>query len=232
MTEGVKVQETAEPERKASGDKDYNFRRLEEEKNRSRENEIRLEMQNQMLQKELSEIKEYLKPKEADPFEGIDDLIEPELKQRLEAKINKVSSNLERKAEEIAERKIEERERKKAEAEKSNFLQKLQKDYSDYDQVMSDQNIADFAKADPDTLKIVLALPDEYEKRRYLYSRIKGQKAAKEPTVQDKVQKNLKNPYFVPSSAAPTSNAIDYDLNAPGARAAAYQKLKVAQKQK
>lgn len=229
MTVGVKDQAPAAPE-KASSDKELNFRKLEAAREQDREKAIRLEMQNQMLEKELSEIKEYLKPKEVDPFDDIDEFIEEPLKKKLEAKFNKVVSLSERKAEEAVERKLLERERQKEEAEKKNFLPKLKSSYNDFDEVMTEKNIYELGEKDPEFLTAVLEMPDEYRKRELLYNRIKKQKKEPEPTVQDKVQKNLRNPYFIPASAAPTSNALDFDLNAPGARLAAYQKLKQMQK--
>jgi hypothetical protein len=234
MNEGVTSQETAEPETKSSSDKELNFRRLEEARNKEREDKIRLELQNQQLTKEVQEMKEFLKPKEVDPFDDVDEYIEPELKARLQAKFDKVSSSLERKAEEIAERKYQEIQKRKEEDDKKNFLPKLQKEFNDFDQIMTEQNIMELGKNDSWSLKTVLMIPDEYEKRKALYEKIKERKQLEEnkPTIQDKVQKNMRNPYFIPSSATPNSPAIDYDLNADGARQAAYQSLKNRQKQR
>lgn len=230
MTEGVTEQAVAAPEDRASSDKEYNFRKLEEAREKEREERYKVELQNQMLQKELEEIKEYLKPKDPDPFDDVDEYIEPELKQRLEAKFAKVSSSFERKAEEIAERKYQEIQSKKEEAEKKNFLPKLQKKYQDFNDVMTEQNIKLLGEKDERFLKAVLKNPDEYEKREDIYHRIKEIKGAEEkkPTIQDKVNANQRNPYHVPASAAPTSNAIDFDLNSPGAREEAYKKLQAA----
>lgn len=234
MTVGVKDQEAAEPDVKASSDKELNFRKLEEARLREREEKMRLEMQNETLQNELKEIKEYLKPKERDPFEDIDDYIEPEVKKALVDKFNRFGSSFERKAEEIAEKKYQEIQRQKEEAEKKNFLPKLQNEFNDFDQVMTEQNIMEIGEKDPTFLQTVLMVPDEYEKRKFLYQRIKANKSNAEPekTVQDRVRQNQKNPYHVPSSASPTSDAIDFDLDSPGARESAYQKLRSAQRGK
>ncbi len=233
MTEGVTTQASAEPEQKASSDKELNFRRLEEARNKDRENSIRLEMQNEMLQSELTQIKEYMKPKEADPFDDVDELIDPELKRKLQKKFDNLGSSLERKAGEIAERKYQEIQDRKEEADRKNFLPKLQSRYNDFDDVMSEGNIIEFGKEDPVFLQTVLMVPDEYKKREMLYQKIKNSKAGvKTPTVQDKVQANQRNPYFIPSGSAPTTSAIDFDLNAPGAREAAYSKLKAAKRGK
>ena len=232
MTEGVTTQATAEPEQKASSDKELNFRRLEEARNHDREERIRVETQNQMLQNELNQIKEYMKPKEADPFDDIEEYIDPELKKRLEAKFSNFASSVERKAAETAKNTYQEIQNKKKEADDKNFMSKLQDKYNDFDEVMSEQNIFEIGKQKPAFLKAILKVPSEFEKREDLYLEIKNSKAAgvKTPTVQDRVQANQKNPYFIPSGSAPTSNAIDFDLNAPGAREAAYQKLKAAKK--
>lgn len=230
MTEGVNSQEVAQPEKKAS-DKEFNFRRLEAEREKEREARIKAELEAQMRQKELEEIKEYLKPKEKDPFDDSDDVIDPELRSRIEAKLAKERSTFERKAEEIAKSTYERIQREKEEAEKKNYLQKLRGEFKDYDDVVSEQNLAVMFEKDPVFAEAALKIPDDYDRRKLVYARIKALGPQEEaPSVKDKVLENQKNPYHVPSGSAPTSNAVDYDLNTRESREAAYKRLKQAQR--
>jgi len=101
--------------------------------------------------------------------------------------------------------------------------------YKDYDEVMSQQNLATLEQKDPVFLRTVLLVPDEYERRKLTYKKLKSFKD-ETPSVKDKVKENQKNPYYIPTGAAPTSNAIGFDLNTKEARDAAYQMLKDAQR--
>lgn len=229
MTEGVNNQATAEPEQKASSDKAYNFRMLEEAKEKEREARIRAETEKQMLQKELMEIKDLLKPKEVDPFDSDD--IDPELKTRLEAKLAKERATYERKAEEIAEKTYQKKQTEKDEAKKKNYLQRLRETFSDYDSVVNENNILELSQKDPVFLETALEVPDDYKRREKTYHRIKSMKTAETstPSVQEKVKDNQRNPYHVPSGGFATSTAIEFDVRSKDARERAYAALKKMQ---
>ena len=234
MTEGVTTQETAEPAKEVlsqSSDKDYNFRRLEEAKEKEREQRIRAEMQAEALQKEIQEIKEYLKPKEKDPFDDDDEFIDPELKTRLNAKLAKERESLKREAERIARDTYSNIQKEKDEAEQKNFLKRLKEKYPDFDEVVNEQSIAEFHKKDPDAMETILDIEDEYKRRERAYKKMKSFKeSTPEPSVKEVVAKNQKNPYHVPNTSAPTSNAIDFDVRSKEARESAYAALKAAQR--
>ncbi len=227
MTEGVKDQAIAEPEQKALSDKEINFRNLEQARDQEKEARMRAELQSEMLRKEMDEIKELLKPKEVDPLDGDD--IDPDLRNKVNARFAKERATFERKAEEIAKSTYSRIEREREEADKKNFLPKLKKKYADYDDVMSAQNLKVLEEKDPVFLRTVLLVPDEYERRKLTYKKLKTFKD-ETPSVKDKVKENQKNPYYIHAGAAPTSNAIGFDLNTKEARDAAYKMLKDAQR--
>lgn len=236
MTEGVKEQETAEPvqtaDSKVSDNKDYNFRRLEEAKEREAERRMQAEMQAEMLKKEIEEIKGYLKPKEKDPFDDLEEYLDPEAKSRLEAKLARERESLRREAEKIARDTYGRIEKEREDAEKKDFLGRLKKKYADFDEVVNEQSIVEFQKKYPDDVDDLMAIEDPYVRRERAYRKFKqwGGPQKEEPSVKDVVAKNQKNPYHVPSSSAPTSNAVDFDVRSPAAREAAYAALKAAQR--
>lgn len=228
MTESVK-QEVATPEKKAeaiqTSDKELNFRKLEQAREAEREARMRAEMQAEMLKKEIESIKEMMKPPEKDPLDGIDDIVDPQI---LKAKFAKERETLAREAERIAKQTYERLEQEKN---KSNFLQRLKQEHADFDQVMTENNIAKLEETNPVFLKAVLQIPDEYERRKIAYEYIKSNQVRKEekPSIQEKVQENMTNPYYIPPGSG-TPTAVDYDLHSPLARKQAYEKLKQAQR--
>lgn len=234
MTEGVTEQETADPVKSAtsqSSDKDYNFRRLEEAREKELERRMQAEMQAEMLRKEIEEIKGYLKPKEKDPFDDSDEYIDPELRSRLEAKLAKERESLKREAERIARDTYSSIEKEREEADKKNFLKKLKQKYADFDEVVNEQSIIEFQKKFPDDVEIIMDIEDPYKRRERAYKKFKSWSTSKEePSVKDVVAKNQKNPYHVPNSSAPSSNAVDFDVRSKSAREAAYAALKAAQR--
>lgn len=232
MTEGVTEQEAADPVEKVSSqssDKEYNFRRLEEAKEREAERRMQAEMQADMLRKEIEEIKGYLKPKEKDPFDDLDEYLDPEVKSRLEARLVREREAYRKEAEQIAKNTYQGIQKEREEAEKKNFLPKLKQKYPDFDEVVNEQSIVEFQKKFPVQTSAVLDIPDDYKRREYAYQLMK-ELQGKEPSVKEVVEKNQKNPYHVPSSSAPISNAVEFDVRSKDAREAAYAALKAAQR--
>ena len=232
MEEGVTEQEAAAPENEAQAreelsNKELNFRRLEAAREADREARTRAEMEAEMLKREMAEIKQMLQPKESDPLDDVEDYVDPA---RLRAKLEKERTAFERKAKEIAKNTYEEIERSRVENEKKNFMQKLHKDFPDFDQVMNESNILALEKSDPVFLEAVLAVPDDYERRRMTYNKIKGMRPKEEKkSIQERVVENQQNSYYTSTGfAAPT--AVEFDLNSREAREAAYAKLKQAQR--
>lgn len=233
MTEGVKEQEAAAPEKEKAheglSDKEINFRKLESAREQDREARIRAEMKAEAMEQELQEIKAMLQPKEQDPLDGIeDDYIDAKV---LRAKLERERAHLKKEAKEIAKQTI--REERESE-EKRNFLQRLKSQFSDYDQVMNESNIANLEQIDPVFLETVLEVPDDYARRLKTYKKLKSLQSAKQKqddkvSIKEKVDENAKNPYYIPPSAA-TPAAVDFDIKSKNARQQAYEKLKQAQR--
>jgi hypothetical protein len=221
MSDGVNTPAPAAPE---PSDKELNFRRLEAAREQEREARIRAEVQAQHMQQELENIKQMLQPADKDPLDDAEDY-DPA---RLKAKFAREKANYQKEAENIARKTYEKLE---AERNQKNYLQRLQSEHSDYNQVMNDANIIDLERNDPGFVNAVLKIPDEYERRKVTYERLKQQRANSPPrqSIQDKVAENAMNPYHIPAgSGAPA--AVDYDLKSPASRQNAYEKLKAAQR--
>lgn len=233
MTSAVTDQEHSAPD-KAVSDKELNFRKLEEarereraEREREKEARMRAEFERDRVQQEILELKEMLKPKEVDPFDDED--FDPDLRTRIEAKLAKERSSFEKKAQQIAEDTYQRKIAEKEQAAKKDFNTRLREKYQDIDKVITESSLADLHEKDPVFLESVLAIPDDYTRRELTYKRLKANSAPKVEDIQKKIDKNLKNPYYIPDSAVPTSSGIDFDVRSPEARQAAYAALKAAQ---
>ncbi len=234
MTEGVTQQEIANPEKlkpqDGPSDKEINFRKLEAAREVEREARIRAEMQTEAMRNELNEIKQMLQPKEEDPLDGVEDYVDPT---RLRAKLEKVSAHLKKEAKEIARQTIKE---DREQEEKRNFLQRLKYQFSDYDQVMSEANIASLETVDPVFLETVLEVPDDYARRLKTYKKLKSlqqvaPRVEEKASIKDRVEENAKNPFYISSSiSTPSTSAVDFDVSTKEARNQAYEKLKAAQR--
>lgn len=229
MSESVTTQELAAPEKQPS-DKEINFRRLEAAKEQEREARIRAEMENQFLKERINAIESSLKPPEEDPIDSIshEDFDDPE---RLKAKLAKERQRYRKEAEEIAIKVVE---KKKDEDKKKGWLDRLKQNYSDYDKVMTQENIEKVAQSNPHFLKTVLKVTDDYDRREATYEYIKEnmlkQESTPKPSIKDIVDENQKNPYYIPSSHGLASKAVDFDVSSRKAKDEAYQKLKAAQR--
>jgi hypothetical protein len=233
MNEGVTNQEIATPEKEKPqeglSDKEINFRRLEAAREIEREARVRAEMQAEAMRNELEEIKKMLQPKETDPLDDAEDYVDPA---RLRAKLEKERAHFKKEAREIAKQTVrEEREQE----EKRNFLQRLKGQFSDYDQVMNEANIANLEKADPVFIETVLQVPDDYTRRLTTYKKLKSMQQVapkteeKAPSIKERVEENAKNPYYIAPSVA-TPSGVDFDVKSKEARTQAYEKLKAAQR--
>jgi hypothetical protein len=159
-------------------------------------------------------------------LDGAEDYVDPA---RLRAKLDKERAHFKKEAKAIAKQTYEE---EKREDERKNFMPRLKSQFSDYDQVMNETNIAALEQADPVFVETLLKVSDEYERRSMGYKKIKALQAAPKPeekSIKARVEENAKNPYYMPSSTA-TPAGIDFDIGSKSARDAAYAKLKSAQR--
>jgi hypothetical protein len=236
MTEGVKEnQAAAPPEDKAQSQGGFsenarqNFARLEAAKEAEREARIRAEMQAEAMRNELQEIKQMLQPKEKDPLDEVQDIsdLDP---QRLKAALATREARFKKEAEAIAKSVYE---REKREHEEKNYLQRLKSEFRDYDEVMTESNIASLEKVDPVFLRTVMRNSSDYERRLDTYEKIKSlklqEKVEDKPSIKEKVEENQRNTFFIPSDAG-TPGAVEFDIKSKTARMQAYDKLKAAQR--
>ncbi len=234
MTEAVNNQVTGKPETKQTpdqgvSDKEYNFRKLEAAREADREARMRAEMQAEELRKEMQEIKTMLRPKEIDPLDGVEDYVDAS---RLRAKLEKERANSNEEARRIAKQTYQE---EKQLDEKRNYLTRLKQQLSDYDEVMTETNLIELEKSDPVFLRAVLRDKDDYTRRFDTYEKIKSMKSQVQrtkdetPSIKEKVEQNLQNPYYIPPSSG-TPSAIEFDLSSKASRDQAYAKLKAAQR--
>lgn len=211
--------------------KELNFRKLESEREKEKEQRIRLETELQMVRSQMSEIQNSFKPKEPDPFDDLDEYVDPEVKKRILQKFEKTNSSFEKRAMEIARQEYQKIQSEKEEEKRKDFLTTLRKTYSDYDEVMNEANLKILNDADPIFIEGTLQIQDEFKRRELAYKKIKTlKKEETKQSISDKVAQNQRNPYHIPSHAAPTSTAIHQDLNTRESREAAYKRLKDAQK--
>jgi len=231
MTEGVNNQETAAPEQQQTTSQSVisdrardNFRRLEEAREAEKEARIRAEAKAEMMEREISNIKSMLTPQEKDPLDDVEDYVD---KDRLRAKLAREREAYKKEAEQIAKRSIEEYEAKKQQAERKNYKERLKNNFRDYDDVMTEQSLNQLAQTDPLFVKAISHIQDDYERGETVYEYLKSRKPQEKPSIKEKVEANMHNPYYVPASSG-TPSAIDFDVKSKSARDAAYAKLKSA----
>lgn len=232
MTEGVTQDIAPQEEQKASlqGASDKareNFARLEAAKQAEREARIRAEMEREHLRQQLEQIREAQKPAEPDPLDGVEDYVDKERLQRIREKDR---AAFKKEAEEIANRTYEARKR---EEEKRNYLGRLRSEYSDYDKVMDEKNIAQLEQVAPAFLQRILKIEDDYDRRAMTYEFLKSRASQpvseERPSIKQKVEENQQNPYYIPAGTG-TPAAVEFDIKSKTARDQAYQKLKAAQR--
>lgn len=210
-------------------DKEMNFRRVEASREAEREARLRAEMKAEQMHAELQQIKAMLQPRESDPLEGVEDFVDAKV---LRAKLEKERNLFKKEAKEIALQTVrQEREEEK----KRNWHERLQSQFPDFDQVMTDTNLAYLEKADPVFCETVLEVQDDYSKRLKTYKKLKTLSTAQnQPSIKEKIEENAKNPYFiagsVPTGPYDALNGVDFDVGSRAARDKAYAKLKSAQK--
>ena len=89
-----------------------------------------------------------------------------------------------------------------------------------------------FAEADPELAETILEMPEGFERQKLVYKNIKAlgidKPAAKQPSIQEKVDANRRSPYYQPSGVgtAPYANVGDFSQQG---QKSAYDKMKQLQ---
>lgn len=244
MNEGVTEQAVvAEPEKKGAqvqeqlSDKELNFRRLEaardkerEARDREREARLKAEMQNEVLKQEIENIKQMLQPKEKDPLEEIEDIADLD-RDKLRAILAKREEQIQKGFEKTLAQKLDEIERNKR---RTNFRDELRKTYQDYDSVMNPDVIAAIQEREPEAVAAISAIEDPFVRCENAYKFFKKHMVIPQkeeaPSVKERVEENMLNPYYVPSGQGSPPPAVEFDVRSPASKKAAYEKLKAAQR--
>lgn len=147
---------------------------------------------------------------------------------------------------------------KKLEKKLSNFQAKLEQDFEkkaemkareiltkerqeeflhrnpNFEEVLSNTQILDrFYKEHKDLADSILKMPESFERQKLVYQNIKAlhldMPRVAEPSVHEKMEKNRKSPYYIPSGpgSSPYASVADYS---PTGQQQSYQKMKELQK--
>lgn len=215
------TQETPVVEQKSS-DKEMNFRALEAQ--RKQEQALRLQEQTMRMEaekkaQELEKRLQELESRSKDVEEEDDD--EPYVGHK---KLNKRLSTLERKlkeeqmkgAEEIAQKLYEKKEQER-------WLE----DHQDFYEVLNQAE--NFANENPGLAKMILQMPDGFERQKLVYENIKTlnkftQQKSKESGIQEKVNNNRKGLYYQPTNVGSAPYACTGDFS-PAGQKNAYDKM-------
>lgn len=204
-------------------EKELNFERLRKENARivqqaEQEREARLR-----VEAELNALRQQSpRPRQDEDDEDDSSSDEPYLDRR---SFKKSLNRFEQKMEEKIERKAEEKARRILDEErKRDFVHRLKSEYRDFDEVLNEDSAEKFSQQCPDLAKEILAIPDEYQRRKMAYQTIKsiGLHKKEEPKQvgQDKVNQNLRNPYYSPTSFGNPGTAPMGDFSEAGQKAA------------
>lgn len=181
-------------------DKEYNFAQVRKQLEQERNGRLKAEQ-------EAAELKARMAPKPSSNDEE-DSYDEPYIDKRYFNK--KMSQNMQQMQEE-ADKRAEQKMRNMFVEEKRNSWLKSNPDFQE---VM--QHAQKFAETDPELAETILEMPEGFERQKLVYKNIKAlglhKPAAPKETIQDRVDKNRKGPYYQPSQqgAAPYGSSGDF----------------------
>ena len=185
-----KVQEQTPIENKVEEEnpQDRNWKAVRE---RQRDLERELRMQREMNERLVQMMPQQAPQKEIDEFEGVSD--------EEFIPVGKVKKLVERQKSKIVKEAVDEIEKRYQQREQSQFLEKLKKQYSDFDDVVNPETIALLENTKPELASTIADLKDPYKmgvqsyemiKALNLSSKVPESRRAKE--VDKKLEKNAK----------------------------------------
>jgi hypothetical protein len=96
----------------------------------------------------------------------------------------------------------------------------------DFYEVM--QNAEKLAQRDPELAETILRMPEGFDRQKLVYANIKAlglhKPEEKQPSIQEKIDANRRNPYYQPSGIAAAPYASAGDFSASGQKNA-YEKM-------
>lgn len=114
-------------------------------------------------------------------------------------RLEKKFSTFEKRMDEKIDKRAEEKARIMVEGERRNAWLK---DHPDFNEVL--QHAETFANKDPEYAETILRMPDEFERQKLAYKAIKNMgltdKPKPESTIQQKIDANRRNAYYIPPS--------------------------------
>jgi hypothetical protein len=218
-TEVAPVEQNVQADVKQN-DKEYNFARLRQEKERAIAAAEQAYAEKARLEAEIEKIRLQASKVRAPEFEeNEDDDDEPYVNRKgLKKVLSKFDQNIESKIDERAQaiaKRILEEERQK------NFVFQLKSEYRDFSDVVTADTLEKLQTTNPKMARIIDQMPDGYEKGQMVYETIKtmGLHKKPEPSVKEKVEQNMRNPYYYPSTAGHGSAQMG-DYSEAGKKAA------------
>lgn len=207
MTEETTVNQTEE---KKQNDKEYNFRMMEQKYQREVAQE---RARAQELERQLQE-----RNKVVDDDEDDEPYVAPK---KLEKKLAKFEEKTSKKTAEEIKNAVQialEEERQ------NNWLNQN----SDFEQIMSEQNVQKFIANHKDLADSIARMPPGFEREKLVYKNIKAlgldKPAKKESSIQEKIDANKRSPYYQPSGMGSAPYANNSDFSAQGQKQA-YEKM-------
>lgn len=189
-------------------DKEFNFRALQRQ----------LEME----RSEKERLAKELEARKSPPLDDDDDDDEPYVAhKKLDKKLAKFGQQTMQQTQSEIQKAVNTALQKERE---NNWLEQ-NKDFHD---VMQPAMLQKFMDAKPDLVQNILAMPDTFERQKLVYANIKAlgidKPPSKEPSIQDKVDANRRNPYYQPSGVGTAPYASSGDFSAQGQKQA-YDKM-------
>lgn len=106
-----------------------------------------------------------------------------------------------------------------------DYMFRLKSEHRDFEDVVNDESIERLKSASPKMAAMLANVPGEYEKHLFAYEAIKMANLHRKPeeNVKQKVEQNLRNPYYHPATTGSGSTSMG-DFSQAGKKAA-YEKI-------
>lgn len=207
----IPIQENTDAQKPKEAE--YNFDKIRKQLDQERNEKIK-------LQERIEALERAHKPPKVEDDEESD---EPYIDQKtFTKKLSKFGAEQEQRIDKLAEEKV----RVLLEAEKQ---QEYVRKNSDFNQILSQENIQRFANEQPAMAERMLKMPDNFDRQALLYEQIKAlqstKKAVEEKSaIQQRIDQNRKTPFYQPSGmgASPYAAAGDFS---PAGQKSAYDKV-------
>lgn len=200
-------QQAVPAETPKQNDKEYNFAQLRKQLDEERQARLKLE-------ESVKAAKQTPRVEEEDDDEPYVD------RKKLNRELSKIKDEFDQKIDQRAEQKA----RLLVEEERRNSYLR---EKSDFQQVLSSENLQRFAEKHPEVAQAMLRMPDTFERQQLLYEQMKALNVHKkeEPKIQDTINKNMRSPYYRPTSESAPPYASTGDFS-PSGQKNAYAKMK------